>query len=98
MNVFGRVAKGVFGKPQGKFRQLRTGTTCPLHVVVVRQHKPNHPPCCVAAYDDHEDDSEVESLLHQISDSRHAGDRRDAMSQLRDLLQDNPSVSTRPIV
>ncbi|KAF6263900.1 hypothetical protein COO60DRAFT_308594 [Scenedesmus sp. NREL 46B-D3] len=59
MNVFGRVAKGVFGK----------GTQ---------------------GFDDEQDDSEVESLLHQISDARHAGDRRDAMSQLRDLLQDNP--------
>eukprot|EP00883_Tetradesmus_obliquus_P001778 jgi/Sobl393_1/11873/SZX62368.1 len=59
MNVFGRVAKGVFGKG-------------------------------ASALDDEQDDSEVESLLHQISDSRHAGDRRDAMSQLSHLLQDNP--------
>lgn len=47
---------------------------------------------CSAALDDEQDDSEVESLLHQISDSRHAGDRRDAMSQLSHLLQDNPRV------
>ena len=47
-----------------------------------------------AASEDHEDDTEVENLLHQISDARHASERRDAMCQLRDLLQNNPSVST----
>jgi len=36
----------------------------------------------------------VERLLQQIADARHAGDRRDAMSQLSSLLQDNIRVST----
>lgn len=43
-----------------------------------------------------DDDSEVESLLHQISDSRHAGDRRDAMSQLKDILVDSAQVIEQP--
>lgn len=42
-----------------------------------------------------EEDSEVERLLQQVADARHAGDRRDAMSQLSSLLQDNPRV--RPV-
>jgi hypothetical protein len=40
-----------------------------------------------------EDDSEVEHLLQQVAEARHAGDRRDAMSQLSSLLTDNPRVS-----
>eukprot|EP00879_Flechtneria_rotunda_P018698 GHRR01019621.1.p1 GENE.GHRR01019621.1~~GHRR01019621.1.p1 ORF type:complete len:291 (+),score=118.08 GHRR01019621.1:187-1059(+) len=60
MNVFGRVAKGVFGRPSGYAQQ--------------------------------EDESVVEGLLHQISEGRHAEDRRDAMAQLRDLLQDSSSA------
>jgi hypothetical protein len=34
----------------------------------------------------------VERLLQQVADARHAGDRRDAMSQLSSLLQGNPRV------
>lgn len=48
---------------------------------------------CHAGGDAEEDDSEVERLLQQIADARHAGDRRDAMSQLSSLLQDNIRVS-----
>ncbi len=50
---------------------------------------PLHPPGGQQAEDD---DSEVEALLQRVSESRHAGERRDAMGQLRDLLQDNPQV------
>lgn len=45
-----------------------------------------------------EDDSEVERLLQQVADARHAGDRRDAMSQLSSLLPDNPRVRPPPAV
>lgn len=44
-----------------------------------------------------EDDSEVERLLQQVADARHAGDRRDAMSQLSSLLPDNPRVGNLPL-
>lgn len=40
-----------------------------------------------------EDDTELERLLYEISDSRHAEDRRDAMSQLANLLRGNQAVS-----
>lgn len=49
-----------------------------------------------AAGDAEEDETEVERLLQQIADARHAGDRRDAMSQLSSLLQDNLRVSLAP--
>lgn len=42
-----------------------------------------------------DDDSEVESLLNQISEGRHAGDRREAMERLKELLADNPQVCSR---
>jgi hypothetical protein len=38
-------------------------------------------------------EAQLESLLHQISDSRHAGDRRDGMSRLKELVQSDPQVS-----
>eukprot|EP00775_Hariotina_reticulata_P006091 gene6091-6329_t len=60
MNVLGRVAQGVFGKPSGSGQE--------------------------------EDDTELERLLHEISDSRHAEDRRDAMSQLANLLRGNQAA------
>jgi hypothetical protein len=47
-----------------------------------------------AAGDAQEDEAEVERLLQQVADARHAGDRRDAMSQLSSLLQGNPRVGT----
>lgn len=45
-----------------------------------------------AVGDAQEDEAEVERLLQQVADARHAGDRRDAMSQLSSLLQGNPRV------
>jgi nitrogen fixation-related uncharacterized protein len=39
-----------------------------------------------------DDDTELERLLYEISDSRHAEDRRDAMSQLANLLRGNQAV------
>ena len=41
---------------------------------------------------DGDDDAEVEALLQRVSESRHAGERREALGQLRDLLPDNPQV------
>ncbi|KAF8066204.1 ycf42 [Scenedesmus sp. PABB004] len=55
---------------------------------------PPPPRRAAAAFDEGEDDSEVEGLLHQISDARHAGDRREAMGALRDLLSDNVAAQT----
>ncbi len=40
-------------------------------------------------------ESEIETLLHQISDGRFADDRRHAMAQLKDILHDNPMVRRR---
>jgi hypothetical protein len=40
----------------------------------------------------HDVESEIETLLHQISDGRFADDRRHAMAQLKDILHDNPLV------
>jgi hypothetical protein len=40
----------------------------------------------------HDVESEIETLLHQISDGRFADDRRHAMTQLKEMLQDNPHV------
>lgn len=54
-------------------------------------HKQLH--TCVLAGNDDDDDSEVESLLQRVSESRHAGDRRDALAQLRDLLYDSQQAS-----
>jgi hypothetical protein len=43
-----------------------------------------------------DDDSQIESLLNQISEGRHAGDRREAMERLKELLADNPQVAPLP--
>ena len=100
MNVFGKVAKGVGGVMFGAGGGGRTGKAQESRAMAVEKEsllsdtidRPARarPPKAAGGQD--EDESEVEALLQQISESRHAAERRHAMAQLKDLLPDNPQV------
>ncbi len=95
-NVLGRVAgvaKGVFQELNaGALRSISTVHASQLPILAGTAIPADAATPAVLPAAEPEDDEELESLLQQISDSRHAGERRDAMGRLKDLLMDNPRV------
>ncbi len=109
MSLLGRVAKGVGGVVFGKASGAACCAVCHAASLFTacravlqqdawsthREHLLLPHACCSAGdtADATEVEAEVEGLLQQVSEARLPGDRRDAMGQLRDLLQDNTWVS-----